>query len=110
MTKDECSARKLCFSRANAICRNIVGIGDHVFSYAEALKLSGFSAFEPYLRFVDGFCDTKEATNLHRACLIEVAKVSLGTHGRCGCVPLTQREQAFTRQNCSSAFAENETN
>jgi hypothetical protein len=79
MSKDERSARKLSFARANAICRNIVGIGDHVFSYAEALKLSGFSAFEPHLRFVEGFCDTEEATNLHRACLIEVAKVSLGT-------------------------------
>src|SRR4051794_28630076 len=70
-------APTLSFTQANAVCRELVPVGEPIFRYMDELQESGFSAFVPYHRFVESFCCEREREK-HRLCLIEQAKSTLG--------------------------------
>lgn len=69
---------KLSSDQADTICRHFLSAGDAVFDYADELIRAGFSAFVPYWKFFESFCDDHDELQLHRKCVIEGAKNLLG--------------------------------
>jgi hypothetical protein len=69
----------LSFCTANAICGKLLRAGDEIFNYASKLREAGFSAFDPYLTFLEHFCESQEEIRVHRNWLVEMAKIELGT-------------------------------
>jgi hypothetical protein len=69
---------RLTFEQANALCREFLPIGDHVFDYMAELGKAGFEAFLPRHRFTESFALNREELEVHRRCVGETAKERLG--------------------------------
>jgi hypothetical protein len=68
---------KLSFDQANAIGHHLVPIGDEVFHFMLRLQEADFKAFLPRHRFIESFAETPEELDLHRRCVVEIAKERL---------------------------------
>jgi hypothetical protein len=55
MPKSDDCRLKLSFEQANALCRELVPIGDEALSYLARLMEAGFSAFLPRHEFIESF-------------------------------------------------------
>jgi hypothetical protein len=78
MAKRRNTDARLSFATANTLCSTFVHAGDEIFNYARELEDAQFTAFIPYLRFVEDFCENEEEVRIHRQCLAETAKLVLG--------------------------------
>jgi hypothetical protein len=72
------SRPKLSVEQATKICRALVAIGDEAFRYADRLNDAGYHAFSPRWKFTESYCATEAECELHRKCIIEEAKYSVG--------------------------------
>jgi hypothetical protein len=72
------SRLKLSFAQANALCLELVPIGDEAYHYATQLENAGFNASMPRRKFIESFAETAEELELHRRCVVENAKERLG--------------------------------
>lgn len=69
---------KLSVRELTAICDGLLDLGDQCFRYADQLQDADFRAFVPRWKFMDSFCATREEYDLHRRCVVEVAKHLVG--------------------------------
>ena len=72
-------AARLSTDLAPAICRQIVSIGDSIFTLEEKLVDSGFLAHNARSNFDESFARSPSDIDLHRRIEVEVAKRRLGT-------------------------------
>jgi hypothetical protein len=54
-----------------------MSVGDHIFEYLDGLRQVGFSAFDPFVDFVESFAVGDDEIVLHRKLCIELAKYYL---------------------------------
>jgi hypothetical protein len=69
---------KFSVQEVRAICDGLVELGDETFRYADQLQSAGFRAFIPRWKFNESFCATQQEHELHRRCVVEVAKNIVG--------------------------------
>jgi hypothetical protein len=97
--KKRCEPRlKLSFGQANAICQEFLRIGDQAFEYMARLGEAGFEACLPRHRFIESFAASAEELDIHRRCVVEIAKERLAHPG-----PMRISEEDF-RQVYRSPF------
>src|SRR6266567_3003216 len=72
------SRPKLSFDQAIAVCRQFLPIGDGSFDYMGQLQEAGFEAFLPFEDFTLSFAASPDEIDLHRQCVMEMAKTLLG--------------------------------
>ena len=67
----------LSFDQASTICEEFAPIGDLVFHHMRALADDGFEAFVPINEFIELFAADAEELELHKKCVVELAKDDL---------------------------------
>lgn len=71
------AVRALTAGEADAVCRELVPIGDHVFDLKDQLQQAGFAAFIPANRLEESYCHSDDV-DAHRRYTLEHAKDLLG--------------------------------
>jgi hypothetical protein len=77
MAKPQDPHPRLSFDQANAVCREFLPAGDHVFDYMTRLREAGFEAFLPRHTYIESFAANPEELEIHRRCVAEMVKERL---------------------------------
>jgi hypothetical protein len=72
------SLTKLSFKQASSACRGLIPIGEALFDHVDSLENASYSAFLPHYTFEQSFCAGGDDFEIHKRCLIEQAKLTLG--------------------------------